>query len=129
VSAPGSGPCCGMDMPGGFVCTLSLDHGGPHKAGIGGGVFVAECVNERDVTALALARAYAEAEVGWYAAAATGDLAANQAAFRLIDQTKFALFDALIPGWRETYEAAWGPEGCARRAAAIEAAKAAEVSP
>lgn len=81
-----------------------------------------------------LARAFAAAKFEWhklYAQPEPPTREQRQAAHHKHRDAEFALLDAIIPEWRETYDFAWGEEQTMRRAAAEDAvaASAAEVSP
>lgn len=83
-----------------------------------------------DTTIANLARAHTASIMEWNRAHATTEPSHEDAMaiFERRDRTLFALLDALHPGWREVYDAAWGEEGRARRAAA-RAGVEGEVSP
>ena len=94
-----------------------------------------EVAREENAEIARLARAFAAAKNEWHQLHALPEPPTREQRLDVHNRhtdAEFALFDAVIPGWRETYHFAWGSEQSARRdaweAAAKKATKKAGVS-
>ena len=114
-------------------CSLLAGHAGQHDDGcLTWSTGLSEDSDETEELAKIadLARAHTASIMEWNRAHATTEPSHEDAMaiFERRDRTLFALLDVLHPGWRDVYDAAWGEEGRARRAAARDGVEG-QVSP
>lgn len=85
-----------------------------------------EVTSEENAKIARLARVFASAKYEWHQLHSLPEPPTREQRLDVHNRHsdgEFALFDAVIPGWRETYHFAWGSEQSARRDAWEAAAK------